>query len=58
MLSLLLNDDDDDNDAAADDDNSDNDDDDDSDSCGCILTQFDQKLVLLPLCLFLRHSIT
>ena len=62
MPSLLLNDDDDD-DAAADDDNDDDDaDDDDNDddhpnSCGCIITEFDQKLVLLPLCLFFKTFI-
>ena len=58
--SLLLNDDDDDDDdAAADDDNNDNDDDDDDDpdSCGCIITEFDQKLVLLSLCLVFQTCI-
>ena len=52
MPSLLLNDDDDDDDDAADDD--DDDDDDDPDSCGCIITEFDQKLlVITPLPFFL-----
>ena len=57
MPSLLLNDDDDDDDDAADDDNDDDDDDDDDDdpdSCGCIITEFDQKLlVITPLPFFL-----
>ena len=51
MPSLLLNDDDDDDDDAADDDD-DDDDDDDPDSCGCIITEFDQKLLLLPFAFF------
>ena len=60
MPSLLLNDDDDDDDDAADDDNDDDDDDDDDpDSCGCIITEFDQKLlVITPLLFFFRHSLT
>ena len=40
-----------------DDDGDDSDDDDDPNSCGCIITEFDQKLVLLPLCLCLKTFI-
>ena len=70
MPSLRLNDDDDDDDDAADDDNDDDDDDgddddddddgdDDPDSCGCIITEFDQELlVITPLPFFFRHSLT
>ena len=47
------NDDDDGDDNDDDDGDNDDDDDDDPNSCGCIITEFDQKLVLLPLCLFL-----
>ena len=50
MMMISDGDDSDDDDDDGDDDD---DDDDDPNSCGCIITEFDQKLVLLPLCLFL-----
>ena len=59
MMMISEEDDDDDHDDDDDDDDDDggDDDDDDPDSCGCIITEFDQKLVLLPRCLFLQTFI-
>ena len=53
-MMMISDEDDDDGDDSDDDDD---DDDDDPNSCGCIITEFDQKLVLLPLCLFLKTFI-